>query len=66
MPDFISLPEAARLVGLGWQATWTRLLNGQLEGQQVGGRWLVDRGSALALAARLQAERQAKAARVAV
>jgi molybdenum-dependent DNA-binding transcriptional regulator ModE len=41
----ISLPAAARRLGISWAVAWRKVLTGQLEGQQVNGRWRVSERS---------------------
>lgn len=45
-PDVMSLPMAARSLGVSWTRAWTMALKGQLDGaEQVAGRWVVPRAS---------------------
>jgi hypothetical protein len=47
MSNEVSLPQACRIVGKGYQWVYSRLLSGDLQGRQVDGRfWVVDRRSA--------------------
>ncbi len=41
----VSLPQAARELGVTWTAAYNALLTGQLDGMQVRGRWQVTRAS---------------------
>jgi hypothetical protein len=37
----VSLPVAARTIGISWAAAWRLLLTGKLDGYQVHGRWRI-------------------------
>lgn len=41
----LSLPEVCRILGLSWPQAWRLVLRGELQGQQVRGRWLVQAAS---------------------
>lgn len=42
---WVSLPEAARLMGATWPSAYKRALKGDIEAVQIAGRWLVRRDS---------------------
>lgn len=44
-PRYLSLPATAMRLGCSWGVAWRKLLTGQLEGKQVGGRWLISEES---------------------
>jgi hypothetical protein len=43
--DDITLPQAAREIGISWASAWRLLLTGRLEGRLLHGRWIVTRSS---------------------
>lgn len=54
----VSLPVAARELGVAWATAWRLLLQGALEGRQLeNGRWMIGVGSIRRLGARAGARR---------
>ncbi len=43
--ETVSLPSAARRLGVSWPVAWRKLLRGELEGRQINGRWQVTASS---------------------
>ena len=59
--EYVSLPEAARQLGVSWPVAWRKVLTQELAGQQVGNRWLVSQASVdRALQERAQREQAAR------
>ena len=52
--QFISIPEAARMLGIGKETIRQALIKGQIEGRQIGRKWVINR-SKLSLALGLKA-----------
>lgn len=43
---FLTLPQAARELGVSWNRAWSLVLRGQLDGaEMIAGRWVVPRAS---------------------
>lgn len=49
-PDELTAKDAAAIVGVAPSTLINRILRGDLEGRQVGGRWIVRRADAIAFA----------------